>query len=399
MSKHLHIVIVSPYANLNVTPCVYGFIQCVLNRGGEVTLLGPGPADQLVNIDHPGLTVLGHFPEWHPHGLWRLMSRETYVGLIGLRKKLRHKWSSIIVIDSKGLVNARWITRYFQIPVWYWSLEILFDKELEFADEATHMLRQQEKELLPACAGIIIQDEGRAEKLIQQNPELATLPCVYIPNSFPGIARRRRDNKLHALLNIASSTRIVLYAGSFSASNCIDDIAISTKDWPPDWVLVIHSRHRLDRDGNLAFALRLLKKVSPPGRVFFSTEPAEADDYLAILDSADIGIAFYGEDSTIVLSKINNQCMGYASGKINTYLQAGLPAIVNDYTNAGAWVQKSGCGVQVHTMDEISTAIVEIEGNLTAYSNRAVDYFNNYLAIDSSCIKLVEEITQTVDHR
>ncbi len=389
-----HVVIVSPFPELTTIPSVYAFVRHLETRRIPVTLFVPGLPEQAMGpADPERIRIHGHYPNWHPHGVWRLFSPEQYVRLFAWRQQIRNGWSSMVVLNGLGLGNAQLLNRSLGLPVWYWSLEILFDDELAAGDPGPfRRWRQFEKKHLAACAGGIIQDRNKAEAFRKENSEFAEKPLLLLPNSMAGRARREKKRLFHDQFDLPGHVRVALYTGSFSASNQVDDLALSVKSWPEDWVLVVHSRHSLKGDGNFLLATRLLQKVCPPGRVFFSPAPATPEELPALLDSADLGLAFYGVDEALVLSRRNNRLMGHSSGKVNSYVQAGLPVIVNDYTNMSEWVASSGCGKVVQRPDQIGAAIREMEGDLEGYSRRGIDYFNEHLRIDDRMKEVADRI-------
>ena len=377
-----HLAIVSPYSDLRIIPCVYGMVRHLEAQGIQTTLFVPGaPETAMGEVDGGLVQVHGHFPNWNPHGVWRWLSAEQYMALFAWRQCRRDKWTAILAIDAPGLIHAQLLNRWLGLPIWYWSLEILFDDELSEEVRPYHSWRQQEKTLLPDCVGGIIQDPVRMEAFVGQNPSFAEKPMVLMPNSSPGPARRRKSDYLHRRFNLSAETRIALYSGSFSASSMVDDIALSTRDWPEGWVFVIHSRHGLGRDGHY-LAARVLEKACSPGRVYFSPGPTTLENLADIHDSADLGIVFYGRDETNPLTGRNCVLQGYSSGKINAYLQAGLPVVVNRYSNIHEWVDSSGCGRSVCDAEELGTVIREMAPHLARYSEKAVECFERTWRIE-----------------
>lgn len=383
---------VSPFPELATIPSVYEFVRHLESRGIPVSLFVPGPPERAMGVESNGITTWGQFPSWHPHGLWRFFSQESYIGLFGLRKKFKQRWSCIVALNGLGLGNAQLVNRWLGLPVWYWSLELLFDDELARYPGPFARWRQMEKMYLPSCAGGIIQDENKAQAFVRENPCFQNKPMLLLPNTLTGPARRAKKWRFHEQFGLSRTTRVALYSGSFSACNRVDDIALSISSWPSDWVLVIHSRHPVGGGGNLLFAKKLLEKVCAPGRLFFTSSPLTPEELPDMIDSADLGIAFYGVDEALVLSRRNNELMGYSSGKVNSYVQAGLPVIVNDYTSMSAWVASSGCGKVVHDTSQIGDAIRDMEGDLDGYSARAVAFYNRNLCIDEQISKVADRI-------
>ena len=389
-----HVIIISPYTELSTTPCVYEFIKYLESEQIKITLFGPGEACRLLGRPVPSTTSLyGNFPNWRPHGVSRLLSDDLYISLFALAKHKKNKWTVIIALDAKGLGHAQVLNRFLNLPLWYWSLELYFESDGARQNPAIKKSMMFEKHYLPGCDGIIIQDQSRYDALLAENPFVRNLPAILMSNSGAGSAVRSPKRLFHERFQLAEKTRVVLYSGSFSASNLIDDVALSVGNWPDDWVLIINSRFNIYGDGNLAFAANLLKKVCPPSRIYFMPNPSGYDELPDLIASADVGVALYDDDPVLALAGLNNKLMGHASGKINAYLKAGLPIIVNQYTNVAEWVTSSECGIVVESTNDIGRALSTISERYTKYSDNALKYFNNHLKIDVKLRELFEAIT------
>ena len=100
------------------------------------------------------------------------------------------------------------------------------------------------------------------------------------------------------------------------------------------------------------------RRLAPPGRVWLTRPDLAAEDYWNLLADADAGIAFYTRNGDEWGWLTNNQVMGYASGKINAYLRAGLPVITNRYTNLKDMIlDPEQAGVAVESAAEIPAAL------------------------------------------
>jgi hypothetical protein len=184
-----HLVIISPLAELTTIPSVYGFVRHLESRKIPVTLFVPGsPIVAMGSVASERIHIWGQYPNWHPHGAWRLVSTESYIRLFALRQKLRRGWSAMIALNGLGLGNAQLLNRWLGLPIWYWSLDIPFDDQLADGTSSFCRWRHMEKQFLPFCAGGIIQDQNKSDAFTAENPSFQDKPMLLLPNSSLGRA-------------------------------------------------------------------------------------------------------------------------------------------------------------------------------------------------------------------
>jgi hypothetical protein len=163
----------------------------------------------------------------------------------------------------------------------------------------------------------------------------------------------------------------VVHSGSLGDWTGIEDIVASATSWPTSWVLVIHTRYAADGSAYVDD----LRARADPRRVHFSLRPVPRQDYDALIDGADVGLAFYVPTTGSSFTQSNVQTIGLSSGKLAYYLRAGLPVIVNRAASIADTVELSGCGVAVEDAGQIGRALAGIAAEYDTLSGHACDFF------------------------
>jgi glycosyltransferase involved in cell wall biosynthesis len=276
----------------------------------------------------------------------------------------------VIGVDPDGLVLAHELAHGAALG--YYSLELLLSYELSTHEEEE--LKRQERALSQQAALVIVQDEARAGLLAEDNA-LAADKLFLVPNAPPGPARRQPSSYWHALFDLPQSTRVVLHSGSLGDWTGVDGIVDSVGLWPDPWALVIHTRYAAESSAYVDE----LRARADPRRVFFSLRPVPRQDYDALIDGAQVGVAFYVPTGGSSFTRSNVQTIGLSSGKLAYYLRAGLPVIVNRAASVSDLVESSGCGVAVEDARDIAAALERIAASYADYGAAACRFFDRHL--------------------
>ncbi|HNB52246.1 MAG TPA: hypothetical protein PK530_09905, partial [Anaerolineales bacterium] len=279
---------------------------------------------------------------------------------------------AFIGVDPQGLIQAERLARFNRAPLIYYSLELLLNEEV--GEGVYKSIKEKEIRLSRQAAFIIIQDEDRAGLLAKDNA-LPIEKFVYVPNSPLGPARRQKNSYWHQKFGLAPETKIVLHAGSIGEWTGIDGIVESVRDWPENYVLVIHTRFSTGTNGTI----QRLQQRALPGKVFFSLDPVSRQNYDQIMDGADIGLAFYQSVAGNVYFQQNIRTIGLSSGKAAYSMRAGLPLIFSRGIGLPELIEKCRAGVVVEDMSKIGVAISQIDHAYQEYSAAAIKLFNSYL--------------------
>jgi hypothetical protein len=290
-----------------------------------------------------------------------------------------------IGVDPQGLVRADRLACATRAPLIYYSLELLLSAELTSASE--RRLKLRERVLCDRAAFVIIQDEVRGLLLAEDN-RIPPERMVFVPNAPLGPAQRRSSDYWQRRFNLPPQTRVVLHAGSLGDWTGVEDIVSGTGQWPDDWVLVVHTRNHAEASPEV----QRLRAVSAPGRVFFSLNPVPRREYDALVEGADVGVAFYVYTPGSVYTQQNIQSIGLSSGKLAYFLRAGVPVVVNREATAGRLVRREGCGVAVNGGADVAEALRRIDHDYAQYSTSACRVFDEQMDFRRSFSEVLRRI-------
>jgi glycosyltransferase involved in cell wall biosynthesis len=306
-----------------------------------------------------------------------------------VKRHVKIPYKCIIAVDPQGLVIAKKLASLIHVPLVYYSLELLLSYEVK--DKRDRDLKLQEQQLCKKAAFVITQDKERAELLARDN-DISTGRILCIPNSPLGKAERRQSDYLRIKYNISADKKIILHSGSIYTWTCILELIHSTFAWPADWVLVCHTRHASSTlNPEYLTALRYLGKL---GKVIFSFDPLPQEEYPLLVQSADIGVAFYSIQNTTTYTQDNIRFIGLSSGKLAYYLQSGLPVLVNEIPSLRRLVTTYKCGLVVDDPADTHYAIKHLLSDYETYSNNAVECFRKEFAFEQK----FNNVINAVDH-
>jgi glycosyltransferase involved in cell wall biosynthesis len=268
-----------------------------------------------------------------------------------------------IGIDLLGLLVAARRRRAERNRLAYWSLEIIFQRNLR--DPLQRLLKSTEKKASRRAELVIVQDAGRGEILSTENG-IDPDRFVLVPNAPRGRPAVEKTTFLHDRLRIDRKKKIVLHLGMIGPEVLSTEIAAAARTWPEDFVLVFHERHARDINDPV------VREVSAAGGegVRFSLDPVDLDDLPNLVASADVGLVFYNPEMGSNYSVITG-----ASGKLAFYVQSGLPVICLDLPGFPELVESTGCGLTVASLDEIGAALGRVLADYRAYRQGAVRCF------------------------
>jgi glycosyltransferase involved in cell wall biosynthesis len=292
-------------------------------------------------------------------------------------------YTCVIGVDPDGLTLAQSVAR--GAPLGYVSLELLLSQELATASDA--QLKAHERELSRQAAFVVVQDADRGRMLAEDNA-IPWERVVLVPNAPPGPARRQPTRYWHSRFDLPSGARVVIHSGSLGDWTGIEDIVQSAAEWPQPWVLVIHTRY----DAESSSYVERLRRRADPQRVWFSLKPVRRQEYDALIDGAEVGLAFYVPTGASSLTGSNIQTIGLSSGKLAYYLRAGLPVIVNRAASIAAEVEAGGAGVAVDDGSSIGAALSRVAGDYGALSARACAFFDDRLDFRRAFTEVIRRV-------
>ncbi|WP_254966834.1 hypothetical protein [Cyanobium sp. CH-040] len=320
------VLIVHPEGNIHYNPSLLGIVSILSDSGYQVTVLAPVfiCKDELSRHCSANLlTLRGKYfrqaTEMNTlHAKWILLSR-----LIHTLEK--HIWPSLIIgVDRDGIIISSRLSSLTGIPYALLSYEIFFECE------TSQIFKRPEIEACRKIKFAISQDPKRSELLSREN-HISRDKIIEVPVSPRGrlILRDRRHGTSESKGGIRERyqikhQKIAILVGSTDGWSMTNKIIASTKDWPSKWCLFIHDRYGLRAEE--------IEKLKARGghNIYFSTESfSDIDDVSTMLLEADVGLAFYQPTYQNQWEGRNLKHLGLSSGKIASYLRAGLPVILN----------------------------------------------------------------------
>jgi glycosyltransferase involved in cell wall biosynthesis len=405
-----HVGIVYPRANLDSTPLASA-AELLARHGYSVdlfTLTAAGQAppqfdnqrirfyslgvEGLADVTTSGLRAAFRRLGWL-HRIARAPLGRAYAAMADgvargsrfLRKPqpLHEHCRCLIGVDPDGLVLAYELAN--STPVAYYSFELLLSDEVR--TPAEQRLKLQERRLSRQSPFVVVQDADRGRLLAEDN-QLQWERLVMVPNAPLGPARRIRGTIWHTRFGLPADRRILIHAGSLGKWTGIESILESVPTWPEPWVLVVHTRY----DAESSPYVDALRRRADPNRVFFSLKPVPRQGFDELIDSADVGLAFYIRTGDSWLTQRNIQTIGLSSGKLGAYLRAGLPVIVNASTSVASTVEFNGCGIAAESAEHVGTALARIQADYDRYSQRACVFFDAHLDFGRTFRAVIDRI-------
>lgn len=415
------IAIFYPWGNLDTVPSLRNaaILLTIYNYKVEFYTLQDHCYPQPI-FDDPGISVFSGTPamfsekgvvrprcaRFLPGRVHRFLTTQFYRPVmrrfsIGPDFERRHAsipYTAIIGVDPEGLTDASLFAKRLDVPLIYWSLELLFMDEITTKQQK--MLKYNEIVLSRKSAFTIIQDKWRAQALIEENG-ISADKIVLVPNSPLGKAKRSSNSFLHDRLKIDRDRKIVLCAGTITGWAMSKEVVEAARTWPHEFVLVMHSRRSAYGPLYGEYHEAVFHSADP-SNVVFSFEPVHANQLPDLVGSADIGVAFYSPsllpNGTEKLQK-NLEIMGFSSGKLATYLKCGLPIVTNAENGFRSLIESYNCGVWVTHPSETKDALQKIMAHYNNFSFNACRCFNEKLEFEAHFDQVIERIRElTTDH-
>jgi glycosyltransferase involved in cell wall biosynthesis len=369
MGDKKKILIVHPDGNLFNNPNFYEIIRC-LRQHYDVNVFLPKYDFNQIN-DEISSSLIQYALKWNRF-LYRRRTRKinSFVVIIMSMLYLKKRYDLIIGVDNFGIMISRIIAGLYKVP------HAMISYEIFFADENPPGWTLAAQKASKNVAFAIAQDSLRAKHLSLENL-IPIEKIINIPVSSANYRPYKKSYELHEELNIPKMKKIIIQIGTIAKWTGVDKLIAIADRFPEDWVLVIHSRYGHSKEETE----KILGKKIESEKIFFSNKSIENNDQMyRILHSAEIGIALYYPDFSHVCLGKNIGFIGLASGKFSTYLQNGVPVIVQSGTMMAEMCKKYGVGFEVSEECNISEILSKFESN--EYGSRCLDLYQNELSFD-----------------
>ena len=288
-----------------------------------------------------------------------------YIFYALFQRKLRYA-DTLVVGDPPSMVAAKYLSYFNKKKIIFWQLELLLEKEL--ADSARKYFKKLEiKESKNIACGIEF-GEMRIEILRRENKIPYSIPILLIPNAPISKPEIKRNYYFNDYFGIPYEKKIILVAGS--VSNDFNDkmrhFWESIKDWPDNWIYIIHSNIKLYFYKNPQIPKYLLNK-----KIFIHDKPLPFSQVNLIYSSCDIGFI-----PSRISEKINNN-LYYSElslGKLFNFTQNGIPVISRNLYNYTNLIERNGIGYTFNDSNEIFSLIKRIIQNEDHFRNNCIEF-------------------------
>ena len=227
------------------------------------------------------------------------------------------------------------------IPLANWSYEIFF------ATECSSDFKALERREASSVRFAVAQDDLRA-RLLSEETGIPNDRILRIPVAGTGTRPAARTRYLNKRFGIPADRRIAIFAGSVDEWTLARPLVESLPLWPENWVLVMHHRYGYVSDWQRSARHRM------PSRFYLSEDSFPTIEGLGhMLHGADLGIALYNPTYDTPWTGRNIANIGMSSGKIATYMQYGLPVLINELGEISSHVREKGLGAVTGDVLEI----------------------------------------------
>lgn len=367
-TERLRVAFLFPYGYLESVPSLCASIELMSRHGYQVDVYTvknsrvPEPS-----FTHPRVTVrLLPWVQGRIHEPSPLVFMAFLLWALG--PCLLGGYRFLFGCGLRGLIAASFIALLRRTPVVYFNLELYLSWEMRGPYQLTY--KRLERWANRRCLFTITQDDTRADLLAFDNG-VHRDSVITLPNAPLGRACRRNSDFLRRKFGLGAESIIVLHAGEITSTTACLHLVRAAQHWPPEWVLVLHSRQVDDRP-----YLEEVRQADAAGRVLFSLEPVHSDQLDDLVASADIGVALYDSDSD------NITRVGLSSGKLAYYLKNGLPVIATRYPGLQQVVEGYHCGICVDSADQVQDAIAAILQEYDVFSRKSLQCFEEVFSVE-----------------
>jgi glycosyltransferase involved in cell wall biosynthesis len=262
-----------------------------------------------------------------------------------LKKFFKNKADIIFAFDKRALIVSIIISFFFSKKVVYVNFDFDFEKEIKISF-FEKILRITELFLLK-YVDLIITPQKERSKILQSKANLKNSPET-LSNCYSKYFFLQQKKILKKILNDKNINydKIVVRLGHLAPYHALPAIIQSFKKWHgnPCLVLAGFSLNSFDK-----YLKKIINELGLSNKIIV-LENISYSLWFDILSSADIGICLYDEVST------SHKFMSESSQKLNNYLMAGIPSIVNNSLDFKNFINKHKAAIETNSKDPTSIA-------------------------------------------
>jgi glycosyltransferase involved in cell wall biosynthesis len=384
------ILIIVPEEAVNTNPNLVAIINLLYEKGYLIDIIASCKPDisDYFEIQQATVYLIRDYNLFRNFILSNEKLEEVNRHVSGFIKKSLAEYTLIIGIDRGGIIDAHFLSSLSGVPYALISYEIFFESETSYDFKKPEIVASKQVEFA------ICQDSVRAQKLSEEN-HIPIKKIINVPVCSRGAKKPFRSRYLYETLGISEDKKIVLFVGSIGRVNGIDEILVNLKDWPDDWVLVLH-----DRYGHFKHS-EYKKYYKSHKNLFLSAVPFNTLDQMSeMFFSATLGIALYFPTYHSPYHGKNLEYLGWSSGKINAYLQHGLPVLVNEIGLTSNAVISHQLGYVIRDGERISDLLKKVtDDDIKKYRINCLHYFAANLDVDNFRDTILSAMEQAAQNR
>jgi cyclopropane fatty-acyl-phospholipid synthase-like methyltransferase len=379
------IMIIHPEGNLNNNPNLSGIVEILCAEGYDVHMYSPKLNDVQQHAPCPRSRFF--FTPEHKilKNVTAVLPTEVHHDQLAVHAFIESNIQpcNLVIGIDRGIVEASVIARHFGVPYGLISYELLFAEETGEKNIAEFVAASHN------VSFAVCQDRVRSLHLSRENG-IPLERIVDIPVAGRAARRGAQTSILHDALGLSKDRKIALYMGGVtSVWSGINELLAEVHLWPDDWALVLHHRYAQYNKKLEVFIASQQKKnifLSPFAALPFS-------QIHELLFAADLGLSFYIPQEHDINAGNNLKYIGMASGKTATYLQHGVPILINDGGEMGGHTRKENLGRVVGQLHEIPSVLASISRqDLSAWKNNCISFFEKELDLDARIAPLMTKI-------
>ncbi len=271
--------------------------------------------------------------------------------------------------DPGGLIAAHCLAKKKRGTLIYWSLELYIEKNL--TNFGLRVLKRAERKCNQDALCTVDFGEIRC-KILREENGLDPKTMIVIPNSQIGPGKKQRSYYFNDMFDIPRNKVIILHAGGlFGSWLHVKDIFQSIREWPEDYILVLHTHQRPYPGCGFSIPESFMNR-----KVFLSDVPVPFDQLDMVYSSCDIGIMVHGPAGTDLDENLYYSDLSV--GKIFHHLKVGVPIIVRNLPGYPEFFEGNRAGVCINGPSDILPAVQRIMGDHDGYRTNALKLHDEF---------------------
>lgn len=346
------ILIIHPEGNIKNNPNLFAITRMMVDAGWDILVYSQKRSGIYQGEIFPGARFV-FFPA--------ILREAIYLERSFVNEDIRF----VIGIDDVGIHKAKEIASFLGVRYLFLSYEILFDAEIKKIGGRTARINKQRAKIAARGAELAIAQDETRKQLLNREYNIPLDKIVTMPVSNSGSHRLTPSRYFYDRLSIPYDKKILLYMGWMDPKQ--EQRMVEFAHYiPSDWVLVAHSRYKYQTTIDSEYI---------GVKLFYSCDaPVESMDEMGtLLSSCHMGFCSYEPDYSSIFTGDNIKYIGLSSGKTTTFLQYGVPVIVENMNIWDELVEPNKIGL-VMTQPEDLNQLSQI--NPKDYSDNALRFFD-----------------------